>query len=226
MPRSKHPEETKKKILDAAMVLFREKGYEDVTVLDIIAGTGDLTRGAFYHHFKNKDEVIEAIFDRRWDSENPWASIAARKDLNGLEKLKHLLKTGVQSNTSTDYNKAVVTLALEVLDSPRFFMEHHKGNLIQAKFVEPFIAEGMADGSIPPGNAKALSELMFLLLNFWMLPNIYPGTFEEVFARGEIVDKIFDMLGLNVIDSEIEEAFAETIGFIEEVQCEKNLPAE
>ena len=50
MPRNKYPEETIQKILDASLKLFLEKGYEETTVLDIIAEMGGLTRGAFYHH--------------------------------------------------------------------------------------------------------------------------------------------------------------------------------
>lgn len=61
MPRNKYPEETIQKILDASLKLFLEKGYEETTVLDIIAEMGGLTRGAFYHHFKSKEEVFEAL---------------------------------------------------------------------------------------------------------------------------------------------------------------------
>ena len=53
LPRNKYPEETIQKILDASLKLFLEKGYEETTVLDIIAEMGGLTRGAFYHHFKS-----------------------------------------------------------------------------------------------------------------------------------------------------------------------------
>ena len=219
MPRNKYPEETRNRILDAAIKLFNAKGFEDVTVLDIIADTGDLTRGAFYHHFKSKDDVLDAIFKRHWETNgDPWKPVISRTDLNGLEKVKLLIKTGVTANLTDETNKAITNLALNALHSPRFFMEHHKGNLLQATFFEPVVAEGMADGSIPPGNAKAISELMFLLVNVWMLPNIYPGTFEEIWARAEIVERIFDMLGLPILDDDIGKAFAETIGFLEEAQ--------
>ena len=63
MPRNKYPEETVQKILDAALKLFSEKGYEETTVLDIIDNMGGMTRGAFYHHFKSKEEVLNALKD-------------------------------------------------------------------------------------------------------------------------------------------------------------------
>lgn len=219
MPRTKHPEATRQKILNVAIQLSREKGFEDVTVLDIIAGTGGLTRGAFYHHFKSKDDVLTAIFDSRWETMDPWVEIMARKDITGLEKLKRLIQVGLESNNDSEQNRAIVALALEALHSPRFFMEHHKGNLRQAQVMEKVLAEGMADGSIPQGNPRAISELLFLMFNFWMIPNIYPGSFEEVFARGDIIERILDMLGIPILDDRMADAFAETMGMSEALKA-------
>ena len=64
LPRNKYPEETVQKILDASLKLFLEKGYEKTTVLDIISEMGGLTRGAFYHHFKSKEEVFDALCEK------------------------------------------------------------------------------------------------------------------------------------------------------------------
>lgn len=44
-------------ILDAATVLFREKGYEGVTIADIVAGAG-IGRSTFYKHFHDKKELF------------------------------------------------------------------------------------------------------------------------------------------------------------------------
>ena len=51
MARNKYPEETVGRILDAAMCLFREKGFERTTIQDIVDQL-DVTKGAVYHHFK------------------------------------------------------------------------------------------------------------------------------------------------------------------------------
>ena len=65
MSRNKYPEETVERILDTAQRLFLEKGYEQTTIQDIIDNLGGLTRGAIYHHFKSKEEIIDAVSDRR-----------------------------------------------------------------------------------------------------------------------------------------------------------------
>ena len=45
MPRNKYPEQTVEKILDAATILFLQKGYQHTTLQDIIYET-HLTKGA------------------------------------------------------------------------------------------------------------------------------------------------------------------------------------
>ena len=60
MARNKHPEETVEKILAVSAKLFMEKGYEHTTLQDIIDNLGGLTKGAIYHHFKGKEEILLA----------------------------------------------------------------------------------------------------------------------------------------------------------------------
>lgn len=51
---------TRRKIMESAVDLFFERGYGDVGLVDIVEGAG-LTKGAFYYHFKSKEEVAAAI---------------------------------------------------------------------------------------------------------------------------------------------------------------------
>lgn len=57
MARNKHPEQTVQKILDVSLKLFGEKGYEKTTIQDIVDALG-MSKGAIYHHFKSKDDII------------------------------------------------------------------------------------------------------------------------------------------------------------------------
>lgn len=49
--------ENKCRILEAAGRLFRERGFESVTVTDVMKSAG-LTHGGFYGYFKSKDDLI------------------------------------------------------------------------------------------------------------------------------------------------------------------------
>jgi TetR/AcrR family transcriptional regulator, transcriptional repressor for nem operon len=55
---------TKTKLLDAALTAIRAKGYTATTVDDICEAAG-VTKGAFFHHFKSKEELAIAAA-KRW----------------------------------------------------------------------------------------------------------------------------------------------------------------
>ena len=63
MARNAHPEVTRQRILDAAKKLFAQKGYERTTIQDILDELEDLSKGAIYHHFKNKEAMLHALVD-------------------------------------------------------------------------------------------------------------------------------------------------------------------
>ena len=64
MARNKYPEITVEKILDVAQRLFLEKGYDNTTIQDIVNELGGLTKGAIYHHFKSKEDILDAMIER------------------------------------------------------------------------------------------------------------------------------------------------------------------
>ena len=51
--------ESKRKLLDAALKVIREKGYCATRIDDVCAEAG-LTKGSFFHHFKTKEELAVA----------------------------------------------------------------------------------------------------------------------------------------------------------------------
>jgi AcrR family transcriptional regulator len=54
---------TQQRILDAATVVFRTKGFSAATMADIVARSG-ASIGSIYHHFGGKRELFLAIYDR------------------------------------------------------------------------------------------------------------------------------------------------------------------
>lgn len=59
--RDLHAEDTRRAILAAARQAFARDGYAN-TALEAIVGPARLTKGALYHHFKNKAAVLEAVY--------------------------------------------------------------------------------------------------------------------------------------------------------------------
>jgi AcrR family transcriptional regulator len=92
----KKADERRTEILDAAQRLFMSRGYDATTVNDLITVVG-ISKGAFYHHFSSKDEVLHALVWRM--AEQGLAAVMPlleREDLTPLEKLKAFFNEGQQ----------------------------------------------------------------------------------------------------------------------------------
>ncbi len=57
---SEESQKTKERIIESALYTFLEKGYSQTSVEDIVTPL-KLTRGAFYWHFKDKDDLFKSI---------------------------------------------------------------------------------------------------------------------------------------------------------------------
>jgi TetR/AcrR family transcriptional repressor of nem operon len=74
-----HKRETRQKILESARRLFNKKGFTEVSIDEVMENAG-LTRGGFYRHFRDKDQLYaEAV---RWflcpAAPKPWQRQPAR----------------------------------------------------------------------------------------------------------------------------------------------------
>ena len=94
MARNKYPEETKKLIIEKATELFLQKGYENTTVQDIIDNLGGLTKGAVYHHFSSKKDILLAVMTSIYAENHllaDWEKVVKDESLNGKEKSRKCL---------------------------------------------------------------------------------------------------------------------------------------
>jgi TetR/AcrR family transcriptional regulator, transcriptional repressor for nem operon len=58
------PRSTREDIVAAADRLFYRQGFGDTSFSDISGAVG-ISRGNFYHHFKSKDEILDAVIEAR-----------------------------------------------------------------------------------------------------------------------------------------------------------------
>jgi TetR/AcrR family fatty acid metabolism transcriptional regulator len=57
--------EKRRAILHAALKVFAEKGYHGCRIADVASQAG-VAYGLVYHYFRNKDELLESVFDEQW----------------------------------------------------------------------------------------------------------------------------------------------------------------
>ena len=95
MPRViKHPDIRRAELLDRATALFVQRGYDNVSLNDLIADAG-VSKGAFYHWFPSKDELITALAER--SARDQFAAIeeaAVQCRGDALDRLNALLQAG------------------------------------------------------------------------------------------------------------------------------------
>ncbi len=76
-------------ILDAAQQLIGSKGYDQMTIQDILEEL-QISKGAFYHYFSSKPAVLEALIERMLhEAEQLLNPIVHDPQLKALEKFQH-----------------------------------------------------------------------------------------------------------------------------------------
>lgn len=200
MGRNKYPEETVAKILDAALELFCAQGYEGTSIQDIVDRLDGMTKGAIYHHFKSKEEIFSAAFDRAMAPivERRRATLGAG-NMTGAQKLKRLyapesvvpqIELWARIHPAADPVKSSRLLAMQYQSS---FDESADGYLL------PVIEEGVADGSIACECPREAAEAVSLLANLWLLPLFRPlEPKERMVARAQCLTQMAAAVGLDL----------------------------
>lgn len=200
MARNKYPEVTIEKILDVSQRLFLEKGYDNTTIQDIVDSLGGLTKGAVYHHFKSKEEIMNAVGERMFFSNNPFDAVRGRTDLNGLEKLREV----VRSYNADAARTRMTVQAIPIMQNPRILVELIESNRrILTPYFQELIEEGNRDGSLHTEYARELAELLPLLSSLWLLPSVFPATPAELKRKFRFIGDMLSQMGVPLIDDAI-----------------------
>lgn len=208
MARNKHPEETVSRILDASFRLFMEKGYEHTSIQNIIDNLGGLSKGAIYHHFKSKEDILVAVTDRITDESNRMLTrIRDSRKLNGKDKLKTIFKESIMRSVQND----IFTVAPDFHKNPKLLFSIIEDTMgeVAPHYIQPIIEEGIADGSIRTEYPKQLAQLVILVANIWMNPMIFNDSEEDAYRKFMVFDQMMRGFGLDIVDEEMMERLKE-----------------
>lgn len=202
MARNKYPERTVNKILDASYRLFKEKGYEHTSIQDIIDNLGGLSKGAIYHHFKSKAEILVAVSERLAEKSNQMlAKIVDRPGLSGLEKLRAIFRESLMRPEQDD----VLTAAPRFFDDPKLLFGLLHGTVEDAapNYLLPILRQGIEDGSIQTDCPEQLAELILLASNVWLNPMIFDDSVEVSCRKLKVFEQMMRGFGLDILDEQI-----------------------
>lgn len=201
MARNKYPEETHELILDVSTKLFLEKGYEKTSLQDIIDGLGGMTKGAIYHHFRSKEDILIAVVERL-SKENNRQMEAIRDDrsLNGKEKIEKMFSQSLVNPKQ----KEMFTVTPNLLENPKLLSYYLKmvAYTIVPDFIVPVIKEGAADGSIRTEYPEELADIIMFLADVWMNPIIFQLSDAKLTNRMLLINDLLKGFDIQLIDPE------------------------
>lgn len=200
MARNKYPEVTVERILDAATRLFLEKGYDNTTIQDIVNELDGLSKGAVYHHFKSKEEIMDAVGDRMFLANNPFEKVRSRTDLNGLEKIREAIRI----NQSDEARTNMTIQSIPLTRNPRLLVEMIESNRrILTPYYLELLEEGNQDGSLHTQYTREIAELIPLLTSLWLLPSVFPATKEQMKHKLYFLGEMLEKMGVPLMDDSV-----------------------
>ena len=88
-------EETRERIVDAALRLFRERGFDETTMRDVAAEAGVAT-GAAYYYFRSKEELVMALYVRTAEGARELTPPAIAKTSDLKKRIRAVIDTNLQ----------------------------------------------------------------------------------------------------------------------------------
>jgi AcrR family transcriptional regulator len=187
-------EETRQKILAAAMKLFRDQGFDAVS-METIAETVDIAKGTLYNYFPVKESILDEYIRRNFkDRTQAWVDkiqelpdTAAR-----METVFAELLTGIQSQ-KVIFEKYT---AYRMKQWISFHQEDHEKSgfqLIAAEIIRLGQSNGELRSDLPTLMLEDLCEYVFMLMvkEFYLAPETFsaPQAIERsinIFLNGTI----------------------------------------
>lgn len=185
------------KILVTASHLFVQKGYEKTSMQDI-AQTAGISKGAIYHHFQSKSDIIFAVLKQRYqlmeDDLTNW--LKTTEHLTGKEQLKTIFQFSLESQG------AYRNMLDEESFNAEFMLTMMRYNLrIGTPLIARIIKKGMDDGSIQHIQfPDEVAETILLLTNFWLEGSMFENSTERMADRIYFLQFMLESIGLDIFD--------------------------
>ena len=161
---------TKEKIFDAAVNMFSERGYGDVSIRDIARAVG-ITESAVYRHYSSKDEILESIFayiEGRIYPRAPEGSIDAMVDALSFGEILESIPNFMVADQYLA--KTTRIMLIEMYHNEKI------GNYVRRELFERPIAEMenlfeklIEKGKVKPCDPRALATMFISLLVNWYI---------------------------------------------------------
>lgn len=212
MPRHDPDQKTKQQILETARRMFSEKGLENVNIEDVVKEVG-VTRGAFYHYFESREDLIGSVMYNAFECDNPYLLADKQKGLNALEKLRFAAKLSLSSHL--DMSHSMRAQIKKLASNPIVFKNEMIFQVnVMATYIEKLLIEGNKDGSMNVVFPKQTSQTIAWLVASWLSPHAFEVSYEEYINKVLFFEQLGALLGIPIMDEEMKGIYL-TIGSYE-----------
>jgi len=152
-------------ILDAALRLVYAKGYEQMSIQDILAEL-NISKGAFYHYFDSKQALLEAMIERMAKQVIDFlVPIVQDELLPAPEKLRRVFD--IAARWKTERKETMLTL-VNVWYADENAILRHKSQAAVLPLIAPLLTEivcqGVREGVFQTAFPEQISQIIFSLL--------------------------------------------------------------
>jgi AcrR family transcriptional regulator len=160
----KPPAVRRRELIDCAQTMFLSRGYERTTINDVIVATG-LSKGAFYHHFRSKEELLEAIA-ARFAGQSLGLLEDVRAGRDALSSLNVMLAVGREWKLEHMRDlRAMFTTLLKPENAVLYQRIVEAVYAVLTPALAAIIEQGQREGTFAAGDARVAAETLLWLGN-------------------------------------------------------------
>ncbi|WP_326638579.1 TetR/AcrR family transcriptional regulator [Streptosporangium sp. NBC_01755] len=183
------PAETRRALLASALKLFEVGGYHATSVEDIVK-EANLTKGALYHHFSGKEEILQQIQEEYIDDRLRNCRRILESFEGPTERLRQLILESLVVIDRFRAHVTVFTLERRFLTEDRFAEIKKKRDELDAMY-ESVIRQGVEEGVFNPSLQPRIAGFgvlgMLTSAYDWYRPDGLPAVSEVADQLSELV---------------------------------------
>ena len=160
-------------LVEAAVACFYEKGYEATSVQEVVERAG-VTKGAFYHHFSSKDELLAHIHDTFMDVQLQMIERVAARDASAREKLVELVEEIVVGAQRFQAHHTIFFEQRRFLSDERFAQALLKRHAFEQHLID-ILDQGIAAGEFSKVGSTRVLAFGVIGMAAWTYQWIRPG---------------------------------------------------
>jgi len=182
--------EAETKLLESALKLFSERGYEGTSIREIIEGAG-VTRPVLYYYFENKEDLFTRLVEEKYSELVSQIEQVKYDYETCADRLKAIIRIAFRL---AEENPDAVKLILQVFFTPPQQGPPLDRNMLAHKrfrHIEEIFQEGLDNHEVGGGDAQSLSLVFLGIMDFHVMAKTNRP---ETRLTDELADGLVDLM--------------------------------